>query len=304
MDMELDEFTDDRLIFLVGAPRSGTTYLQRLLATHPPIKTAQESHLFDNHIGFQLFQWDRLSTPYSTGKRMGVGMPCYHTKEEFLRLIKEYAVKLLFPFLKELNGNEVFLEKTPLHSKFINDIIRLFPGSKIIHIIRHPFDSSRSYLHSTKTWFTNKRKDINIGTQAGSEWKNSVATIINNKDKIKNNNYLEVKYEDFINEKAEGLSRIFQFIGFNVDKSDINKYLEANEKDNLLKNQGGKIPIKGEIAKKTGVSFLEEPEGFINKKKFRLNPVTKFLVWRKVYQLGKGLGYDCNYLHFLNNTYK
>ena len=38
----------DRVIFVEGAPRSGTTWLVTLLATHPDIAGVQaESHLFD-----------------------------------------------------------------------------------------------------------------------------------------------------------------------------------------------------------------------------------------------------------------
>src|SRR3954451_24712276 len=38
----------DRMIFIEGAPRSGTTWLITLLATHPDIAGVQaESHLFD-----------------------------------------------------------------------------------------------------------------------------------------------------------------------------------------------------------------------------------------------------------------
>ena len=35
---------EPRLVFLVGLPRSGTTWLQKLLGNHPQIGTAQESH--------------------------------------------------------------------------------------------------------------------------------------------------------------------------------------------------------------------------------------------------------------------
>lgn len=37
----------ENIVFIVGSPRSGTTWLQRLLATHPQIKTGQESRIFE-----------------------------------------------------------------------------------------------------------------------------------------------------------------------------------------------------------------------------------------------------------------
>ncbi len=37
----------DRVIFIEGAPRSGTTWLLSLLATHPDIAGSRESHVFN-----------------------------------------------------------------------------------------------------------------------------------------------------------------------------------------------------------------------------------------------------------------
>jgi hypothetical protein len=42
------------LVFLIGCPRSGTTWLQRLLASHPQVRTVQETFLFPRYISPQL----------------------------------------------------------------------------------------------------------------------------------------------------------------------------------------------------------------------------------------------------------
>lgn len=297
--MDINDIKDSQIVFLVGAPRSGTTYLQRLLATHPKIKTAQESHLFDNHIGYQFFHWDRLSTPFITGKRIGVGIPCYHTEESFTKILKEFSLKLLAPFLVELQPDEIFLEKTPYHSLYIKDIVRIFPDSKIIHLVRHPFDACRSYLHSTKTWFKGKMNILNAGTVVGSIWKNSVNGVLNNKYLIKKDNYLEIKYEDLLNNNAVKLKEILGFIGFEEDISTVKTYIQKNSKANQIKGEGGRIPIKGEIQKKTGCLFLNEPKGFINTNKYKVNPLTSLLIWRKVHKTGKILGYNVHYISFI-----
>lgn len=42
----------DRVVFVEGAPRSGTTLLTALLATHPDVAgITAESHLFDRGVG-------------------------------------------------------------------------------------------------------------------------------------------------------------------------------------------------------------------------------------------------------------
>ncbi len=53
-----------RVIFVEGAPRSGTTLLVSMLATHPEIAgTVAESHLFDRGVG-ALFDNHARERPY------------------------------------------------------------------------------------------------------------------------------------------------------------------------------------------------------------------------------------------------
>jgi len=70
-------YTGHNLVFLVGCPRRGTTWLQRLLACHPAVRTGQESHVFEVHIAPQLREWRKLADQSNRG---GVGMACYFTE--------------------------------------------------------------------------------------------------------------------------------------------------------------------------------------------------------------------------------
>ncbi|HEY2596345.1 MAG TPA: sulfotransferase, partial [Chloroflexota bacterium] len=70
------------LVFVVGCPRSGTTWVQRLLASHSCIRTGQESDLFDMYVGPLLHTWQQELRVDSSG-RGGVGLACYFTDAEF-----------------------------------------------------------------------------------------------------------------------------------------------------------------------------------------------------------------------------
>ena len=286
-----------QIVFLVGAPRSGTTYLQRLLSSHPNIKTAQESHLFDNHIAIQLQQWDRLANP-EISIRTGIGMPCYHTNEEFIKILRSFSIELLAPFLNELNTNDLFLEKTPLHSNYLQEIKRIFPKAKVIHIMRHPLDMARSYIHAGKTWSKNPK----TATQAGFVWKNAIQNIENTKHLFEGN-YFELKYEELIKDTPNYLKQLFIFLSLNHSHDLINQIVEINTKQNLKNGNGGKIPVKGEIAQRTKLKFIKEPDTFINTKKFRLNIIDILLVWRKVKKIGKYKGYKCSLSSLILNNY-
>ena len=62
------EYSGSNMLFVVGCPRSGTTWVQRLLATHPRIRTGQESDVFDQYIGPQLRAWEQELKPEEIGR--------------------------------------------------------------------------------------------------------------------------------------------------------------------------------------------------------------------------------------------
>src|SRR5690606_32590718 len=141
----------ENLVFLVGCPRSGTTWLQRLLSSHPRIRTGQESHLFNFYIGPQLRIWKKVLDPQATG-RGGAGIGCYLTEEEFLGALRQYMNSLLTPLLAPLQAGELFLEKSPAHALFIPEIRRMLPEARFIHLIREPTDVVASLLAAARSW--------------------------------------------------------------------------------------------------------------------------------------------------------
>src|ERR671934_777469 len=106
-----ESFSGANLVCIVGCPRSGTTWLQRLLAGHPNVRTGQESDVFDIYVGPQLRAWRRELDPTSSG-RGGVGLACYFDEQTFLGILTPYARELLEPMLANLRPGELFAGKT------------------------------------------------------------------------------------------------------------------------------------------------------------------------------------------------
>src|SRR5258708_16130926 len=76
VEMLTPEYSGSDMVFVVGCPRSGTTWVQRLLATHPRIRTGQESDVFDQYIGPQLRAWEQELKPQASGRgRLALGSP-------------------------------------------------------------------------------------------------------------------------------------------------------------------------------------------------------------------------------------
>ena len=81
------------IIFIIGSPRSGTTWLQKLLASHDAIVTGQESEFFITVAEPILTNYFKLiNNPSGRG---GTGLPCYLTTNELLSLLKEIFYEIV-----------------------------------------------------------------------------------------------------------------------------------------------------------------------------------------------------------------
>ena len=133
-------YSGGNLIFIVGAPRSGTTWLQRLLATHASVRTGHESKIFRFYVSPLLRTWRyeqlRENDPRTATGRGFTGMSCYLRDEEFLTVLKEFLVQMLGPMIGGLKPGEIFVEKTPSHALCLPEIRELLPESRIIHVLR------------------------------------------------------------------------------------------------------------------------------------------------------------------------
>ena len=110
------EYAGEHLVFVVGCPRSGTTWVQRLLSCSPQVRTGQESNLFVDRIGLQLRRWRRA---LGLQERGGVGLGCYFTEPELIELLRDFMLKLLQRMMDPLTEGQFFVEKTPDHALYL-----------------------------------------------------------------------------------------------------------------------------------------------------------------------------------------
>jgi hypothetical protein len=114
-------------VFLVGFPRSGTTLLDQILASHPEITTLEERDtLFD--------ACEALVTPERAFDKWAA-LPA----EEIERLRAAYWDQVKTGMLGAPIGR-VFVDKLPLNAILLPVIHRLFPSAKIVFALRDPRD--------------------------------------------------------------------------------------------------------------------------------------------------------------------
>jgi hypothetical protein len=141
---------DERMFFVVGAPRSGTTMLMRMLNVHPDIYTRPEPHLLTPlaHLGFygqvDKAPYDQLQASQSV-KQFVADLP--GGEPAYLSAIRAYTDSLYGSML-EKTGKRFFLDKTPAYGLILPFIAKLYPNAVFVIITRHPFAIFSSFAKS------------------------------------------------------------------------------------------------------------------------------------------------------------
>ncbi len=286
------DYTGHNLVFVVGCPRSGTTWVQRLLATHPCMRTGQESDVFDLYVGPQLRTWQRELQVDSSG-RGGVGLACYFTEDEFRRVLKQYLLQLLSPMVAGLRPGEIFLEKTPSHVLYVPEIHALLPQARFINVLRDARDTVASLLSAARGWgsaWAPRR-----AASAARTWLAHVEAGRQAQSALPADQFREVRYEALHADGARELRGLVDWLGLTWTEDDIAAALARNSPAEARSGGGTPIPLGGQFAQTRG-DVVKEPEGFIRQARAGtwrrdLTALDKFEVWRVAHELMDQVGY-------------
>lgn len=156
---------DVPVFFLIGAPKSGTTWLQRMLNQHRDILCQGEGRFFGRNDRDENFEKVRTNSAghllrpaalynilaESEYLRLWIERTCWSkngdVEEHIARLTHEavryFLTQKLFGTSKKIVG-----DKTPLpNANIVREIAKIFPEAKIIHIIRDGRDQAVSHTH-------------------------------------------------------------------------------------------------------------------------------------------------------------
>lgn len=264
---------------IVGSPRSGTTWLQRILLQHESVCGGQESNFF-------LIFIHALSSVKKNHDNRGVGLSYYLSPAQIDTLIR-HCWEYTFSEIYEHNDGKILLEKSPCHAMFLDDIAEVLPNAKFIHIIRDSRAVTASLIAANRSW--------GIGwapssvKQAAIMWFRHVSKAKRSETAKDNSKYIEVYYEDLVSSTSIQLQRIFDFIGLDYNDELIEFMINENTFENNSKNKNLFISKDNNI--------IKEPDGFyrqgtIDGWKKDLGFFQKLIVWRYTRKLMKALGYD------------
>ncbi len=234
----------EKIIFIVGMARTGTTLMARSLSKGPDIYFLNETHFMREYqhlfsqkniflkAGHQNFIANIINQ-FITIQRKD-----YYRKAEFqehpdavekvfemfnARNEKNFIelLKCLFLYEAELHGKKLPGDQTPNHIFFIDQIIRNFPGATFINMIRDP----RAVVLSQKNkWKASKRQKqprfeiirtkINYHPITQSIlWLKSIRAGLVASKKYGNKKIQSIHYEQLVSEPEKYLKRLCEFIG-------------------------------------------------------------------------------------------
>lgn len=230
------------LFFLTGAPKSGTTWLGKLLDAHPEISCRGEACV--HHFGQRL-----VEAAKSYNQLLAQRKAVITDANDFPQLPFADVLTLMRTFL-ELRfhsvadpakpGLKILGEKDPEHALHFKDLGPLLPESKFIHIIRDGrgvFASAwhhnvRSNYEHLKTHDFDAFLDI-----TAREWSDRVRRAREGSTML-GDRYREIRYEDLIAAPEPELGRILAFLGAVDDEATVRACVEAASFEKL--SQGRK----------------------------------------------------------------
>jgi hypothetical protein len=212
-------------VFLVGAARSGTTLLQRMLDAHSQLAVVNETYWLPRRF------WERaglteagivteallpklLDSPKFS--RMEV------SEQDLRRLLSEEQpvryerfVARIFDLYAARQGKPLAGDKTPGYVRRMRRIHELWPRARFVHIVRDPRDVCLSMLD----WRSGERTAGRYGTweadpvlSSALYWRMSVGVGREAGEVLGPHLYHEVRYENLVDHADRELERICEFL--------------------------------------------------------------------------------------------
>lgn len=227
-----------RPVFIIGADRSGTTFLGDCLAAlpelsyhhEPEVMKAAARYVYEERWGFRRARW-------------------------FYRLVYSWLMRI------HLDGHRRFAEKTPTNSFIVPFLARAFPDAVFIHIVRDGRDAALSHLRQpwllaaslasgrrepggyrhgpdARFWVEpTRRREFEATSDLHRciwSWRRHTAAALAGTANLPAARYLELRYESLVADPNGACDRLLEFLG-----------IGAPESRSALSNELGKADSRG-----------------------------------------------------------
>ena len=264
------------VFFVVGQQKSGTTWLMRMLDSHPEILCRGEGRFFGA-------TWRRESVKRVDAKRPPSSLYNAVLDAEYLRLWIERSVwsrndsadehlnnltrmAVDYFLIGDLvrTGKRMVGDKSPLLTpETIKEIAGIYPEARVIHIIRDGRDAAVSAVHHSRNFGRARKRNAEAPVKRGAsrqdsrglqeagesmfardslgmlaaEWGERVGRTVQDGPALLGSNYAEVRYEDLLQRPHEEARRLLEFLGVETGEETVGRCVEAASFEKLSRGR-------------------------------------------------------------------
>ncbi len=216
----------DKLIFIIGSPRSGSTLLERMVSAHSKVVGGPEPHLITPlaHLGF----YENIDkAPYDHLRAVAAQREFVDTlpnkEEDYLTALRAYCYHLYGQQLVDAGeGKTMVLDKTPAYALVLPFLAKVFPNAKYIVLTRHPAAIFSSFA---KSFFEDDWEAAYNFNPIIERYVPAIARFLRESDVPK----VHVRYEDLVQNPEQHMTKICDLLGLEFEESMVN-YGEKNSK--------------------------------------------------------------------------
>lgn len=187
-------------IFIVGMPRSGTTLVEQILASHSKVEATDELP-FLNRIGLELEKTGGYAKALSG-----------FDAEQQSKYAQQYLDKTV-PY-RSLD-RPYFIDKHPINFLHIGLIKALFPNAKIINVVRDPLDNA---IGLYKMYFSEGAEYSFTLPGIIYHWQGYL-TLMNHWEQLYPGDVMHLSYEDLAQNPDEKITDVLEYCGLDVEEA-------------------------------------------------------------------------------------
>jgi Sulfotransferase family len=257
---------EERLVWIFGSPRSGTTWLLNLLAEHEHVVTIDEPGI-GQHLG--MFTSDLMSVPAASiapdktlALHARVESPDYffarHYESSWAPALKELLLARFAAHLRSMSRRDdsLCVIKEPNGSQAAEILASLLPRARLLFLLRDGRDVLDSQLDAAQagSWLDRafgggqkmgERERIAYLEEMAHRWLQRAIIFDRAYDRHPADLSLRIKYEDLLADPERHLATIVGWMGLSIDQAEIGRIVAHHSFDAVPAERKG----SGEFAR-------------------------------------------------------
>jgi hypothetical protein len=229
------ESIHEDLIFLISAPRSGSTLLQRMLGSHSQVFTHPEPHLITPlyYLGYYATvdkaPFDHINAAQAL-RELAEELP--RGEEDYLDAVRAYASTLYARVLAPTK-RRFFLDKTPAYGLVLPFLAKLYPRAKYVVLTRHPLAIMHSQAHS---FFGGDYAAANDTNPIVREYVAGIGAFLRQSPVP----HVRVRYEDVVTDPEREMRRVAEHLGIAFEPG----MVTYGEQKHITKSYGDPMSVE------------------------------------------------------------